>query len=74
MIIELIAILASGFLAVVATIIVLVAKVHGFASMEIEIVSRKSGDQLRVAKSKDGVIRSIEIVNPSADVQNILDV
>lgn len=71
---ELVAIATSGILAFVATGVVLIAKMHGAISQDIEIVLRKSGDKLRVSKSSDGVIRRIEIDNPSTDVQNMLDV
>jgi hypothetical protein len=74
MTLEVLAVTASGVLAGVATSIVVMAKVRGPASRQIEIISRKSGDKLRVSKSSDGAIRSIEIVNPSADLQKTLDV
>lgn len=74
MTLELVAIATSGILAFVATAVVFIAKMHGAISRDIEIISGKSGDKLRVSKSSDGVIRRIEIINPSTDVQNMLDV
>jgi hypothetical protein len=74
MTLEVLAITATGVLAGVATGIVVMARVHGPASRQIEIISRNSGDKLRVSKSSEGVIRSIEIVNPSAALRKTLDV
>lgn len=74
MTLELVAIATSGILAFVATGVVFIARMHGAVSRDIKIISGKSGDKLRISKSSDGVIRSIEIINPSTDVQNMLDV
>jgi hypothetical protein len=74
MILELVAIVVSGILAVVATGIMVKVVTSKRISRDVEVVFRRSGDKIRVSKSSDGVVRRIEIVNPSADVKNILDV
>jgi hypothetical protein len=72
-IIEIVAITTTGLLALIAAgIVFALVRAHGIGARDVEIISRKSGDKLRVSKSSDGIITSIEIVNPSADVKNML--
>jgi hypothetical protein len=77
MTLELISVAISGTLAVAAFGILALARRHIHPlhlSGTVEIVPRESGDRIRVVKSRHGVVTSIEIPYPSADVRDILDV
>jgi hypothetical protein len=72
-IIEVIAIAATGIFAVTATLIVAASRSHKHGPGP-EAAYHDSGEQVRVEKSDDGRVKKIEIVNPSAEVRRMLDV